>query len=54
MERDPLTGNSPDAERAMYVRYHGLTPTQADELLTKTTHKERDELFSLFMEGKKQ
>ncbi len=41
--RDPLTGNAYITELTMYVRYHGYTYEQAEEVLSYQTYAERDE-----------
>ena len=44
---DPLTGNRYDSELSMYMRYHGLTQSEAAEVLAEvSSHANRDRVFS--------
>lgn len=44
--KDELSGNSYHSEKAMYMRYHGLTEDQADLVMSAQSHNERDQIFN--------
>lgn len=48
-ETDSLTGNLWVSERLMYMRYHGLTKIQANEVMSLKTYAERDALCDRFI-----
>lgn len=39
---DPLTGNSYESEKRMYIRYHGLSDSQAETVMYQNTYQDRD------------
>lgn len=42
---DPLTGGKYVRERAMYIVYHGFSESEADFVMSKITHSDRDLAF---------
>ena len=43
---DPLTGGSYDSEKYIYIKFHKLTDEEATLIMSKLTHKERDDAFN--------
>ena len=50
---DALTGATYEKELMMYVRYHGYTLEEAQEIMSKQTHAERDNACAKIIQERK-
>lgn len=51
---DELTGNKFESEKYMYMRYHGFSEEEANQILNTKTHLERDEVFEMIFKKKRE
>lgn len=50
---DQLTGASYSKEKAMYMRYHGLSEKEAELVMGQTTYQTRDDMLNQIIEDRK-